>query len=124
MNATATTPDSTAETAATDADLATSFDELVERFVRERAVETPLTKPPTAKRAAQSTYDAVLYVLREYGVARIDDAWMRPRLADFSTTQLKDLIAAMERMQPRYRRTITDELTSTLKEYYDVATKR
>ena len=72
----------------------------------------------------QATYDAVLWVLREYGLARIDDEWMRPRLAEFSTTQLKALIAAMGRMQSRYPRTITSELISTLKEYYDVATQR
>jgi len=71
-----------------------------------------------------STYDAVLWVLREYGLARIDDEWMRPRLAEFSTTQLKELIAAMGRMQSRYPQTITSELISTLKEYYDVATQR
>jgi hypothetical protein len=74
--------------------------------------------------APQATYDAVLWVLREYGPARIDDKWMRPRLAEFSTTQLKELIAAMGRMQSRYPRTITSELISTLKEYYDVATQR
>jgi hypothetical protein len=92
------------------------FDELVERFVRERsAIETPLTKPPNAKRAAQSTYDAVLWVLRESGTARLGDKWTRSRLGDFSTAQIKDLIAAMERMQPRYPRTITDELIAALR---------
>jgi hypothetical protein len=100
------------------------FDQLVEHYVRQREIETPLTKPPTAKRAAQSTYDAVLWVLREYGIARLDDQWMRPRLANFSTTQLKELVAAMERMRPRYPQTITSELISALKEFYDVATKR
>jgi hypothetical protein len=74
--------------------------------------------------APQTTYDAVLWVSREYGLARIDDKWMRPRLAEFSTTQLKELIAAMGRMQSRYPRTITSELISTLEEYYDVATQR
>jgi hypothetical protein len=74
--------------------------------------------------APRSTYDAALWVLRAYGLARIDDKWMRPRLAEFSTTQLKELIAAMGRMQSRYPRTITSELISTLEEYYDVATQR
>ena len=59
--------------------------------------------------APRSTYDAVLWVLREYGIARLDDAWMRPRLREFSTTQLQELIAAMGRMQSRYPRTITSE---------------
>jgi hypothetical protein len=122
MTITTKSPDS-AETAATGADPATPFDELVERFVRERQAAIRREAVQT-RRAAQSTYDAVLWVLREYGIARIDDQWMQPRLADSSTAQLKDLIAAMERMQPRYPRTITDELLSTLKDYYDVATKR
>ena len=82
-----------------------------------------MSKPPSTN-VPQTTYDAVLWVLREYGLARIDDKWMRPRLAEFSTTQLKELIAAMGRMQSRYPRTITSELISTLKEYYDVATQR
>jgi hypothetical protein len=121
MTITTKSPDS-AETAATGADPATPFDELVERFVRERQAVVRREAVQT-RRAAQSTFDAVLYVLSRHGIARLDDAWTRPRLADFSTTQLKELIAAMERMQPRYPRTITDELLSTLKEYYD-ATKR
>jgi hypothetical protein len=74
--------------------------------------------------APRSTYDAVLWVSREYGLARIDDKWMRPRLAEFFTTQLNELIAAMGRMQSRYPRTITGELISILQEYYDVATQR
>jgi hypothetical protein len=74
--------------------------------------------------APQSTYDAVLWVLREYGKARIDDKWMRPRLAQFSTAQLRELIAAMGRIQAQYPRTVTSDLISTLKEYYDVATQR
>jgi hypothetical protein len=79
---------------------------------------------PSSPGVPQTTYDAVLWVLREYGLARIDDKWMRPRLAEFSTTQLQGLIAAMGRMHSRYPRTITSELISTLKEYYDVATQR
>src|SRR5262249_58595465 len=102
------------------------FDELVERLVQEgqAAVEPPLKNPPSATRAAESPYQAVLWVLRQYGIARIDDKWTGPRLAQFSTAQLKELIGAMERMRSRYPRTITDELISTLKEYYDVATQR
>jgi hypothetical protein len=119
-------PDITATSPESDAEPITeapnTFDEMVERFVRERQAVVR-REAVQARRAAQSTYDAALWVLREYGVARLDDAWMRPRLADFSTAQLKELIAAMERMRPRYPRTITDELLSTLKEYYD-ATQR
>jgi hypothetical protein len=52
-------------------------------------IETPLTKPPDAKRAAQSTYDAVMWVLREYGIARLGDQWMRPRLAQSTPNKSK-----------------------------------
>jgi hypothetical protein len=79
---------------------------------------------PSSPGVPQTTYDAVLLVFREYGIARLDDAWMRPRFAEFSTTQLQELIAAMGRMLSRHPRTITSELISTLKEYYDVATQR
>ena len=49
--------------------------------------------------AAQSTFDAVLWVLRSYGVARLADDWMLPRLADFSDNQMGELIAAMHRLK-------------------------
>jgi len=78
-------------------------------------VETPLTKPPTAKRAAQSTYDAVLWILREYGVARLGDAWTLPRLAEFSPDEMQDLIAAMRRLKASGRwPNVTDELVAKL----------
>jgi hypothetical protein len=78
-------------------------------------IETPLTKPPGAKRAAQSTFDAVLYVLRTYGTARLADAWMLPRLAEFSPEQMQDLIAAMHRLRASGRwPNVTDELVAKL----------
>lgn len=63
--------------------------------------------------AAQSTYDAVLWVLRTYGVARLTDDWMLPRLAEFSTEQMRELHAALIRMRPKYP-AITDELLSAI----------
>ena len=48
--------------------------------------------------AAQSTFDAVLWVLRSYGVARLADDWMLPRLGGFSDDQMHELIAAMHRL--------------------------
>jgi hypothetical protein len=78
-------------------------------------IETPLTMPPNANRAAQSTWDAVLWVLRTYGTARLADAWMLPRLAEFSPEQMQELIAAMRRLRAsgRWPR-VTDELVSRL----------
>jgi hypothetical protein len=49
--------------------------------------------------AAQSTFDAVLWVLRSYGVARLADDWMLPRLGGFSDDQMHELIAAMHRLK-------------------------
>ena len=78
-------------------------------------IETPLTKPPNAKRAAQSTFDACLWVLRTYGTARLADVWMLPRLAEFSPEQMQELIAAMRRLRASGRwPNVTDDLVSRL----------
>jgi hypothetical protein len=80
-------------------------------------IETPLTMPRDANRAAQSTYDACLWVLRTYGVARLNDDWMLPRLAQFSPEQMQELIAAMRRLRASGRwPNVTDELVSRLEE--------
>jgi transposase len=86
---------------------------LVERLVRERGIETPLTKPRDAKRVAESTYQAVAYVLRQYGMRRLNDPWLTVRLAEFSDAQIAELIAALGRMQPRYP-AITDQLVAEI----------
>jgi hypothetical protein len=79
------------------------FSALVERFVdqwrREARVAVAAGATIETRRAAQSTYDAVLWVLRSYGVARLADDWTLPRLAEFSAEQLADLIAAMRRLK-------------------------
>jgi len=65
--------------------------------------------------AAQSTFDAVLWVLRSYGVKRLADDWTLPRLADFSAEQLAELIAAMRRLRATEKwPAVTDELISKL----------
>ena len=87
--------------------------ELVERFVRERDIETPLTKPRDAKRVAESTFQAVAYVLRTHGMTRLNDPWLTSRLAGFSDAQVKELVAALGRMQPRYA-AITDGLIAEI----------
>jgi hypothetical protein len=93
----------------------TGFEALVEQLVRERAPETPLNKSPNAQRAARSTYDACLWVLRTYGTARLADAWMLPRLAEFSPEQMRELIAAMHRLKASGQwPNVTDELVAKL----------
>jgi hypothetical protein len=78
-------------------------------------IETPLTMPRDAKRAAQSTWDGALWALRTYGTARLADAWMLPRLAQFSPEQMQELIAAMRRLRASGRwPNVTDELVSRL----------
>ena len=76
-------------------------------------IETPLTKPPGAKRAAESTFQAVAYVLRQHGMRRLNDPWLTVRLAEFSDAQITELIAALGRMQPRYP-AITNEVISEI----------
>jgi hypothetical protein len=74
-------------------------------------IETPLTMPRDAKRAAQSTWDAVLWVLREYGLARLYDPWVTLRLAQFSPAQVEELVAALTRLKSKpLGRNVTDEL--------------
>jgi hypothetical protein len=74
-------------------------------------IETPLTKPPNARRAAESTYQAVLWVLREHGMARLFDPWVTDRLAQFSPAQADELIAALKRLKTKpLGRNVTDEL--------------
>ena len=95
---------------------------------------SPAARPPTARNihsdpmlwdrlndprcwpeASQSTYDAALFELREYGSAQLAKPNCQRRIAMLSPKQLEDVITALLRLQPRYR-TITDELIATLRE--------
>jgi len=109
----ATEPTTEPITAPTDNEYERHLGELVERFVRERGIETPLTKPRDAKRVAENTFQAVAYVLRSYGMRRLDDPWLTTRLGDFSDAQITALVAALKRMQPRYA-AITNELIAEI----------
>jgi hypothetical protein len=60
-------------------------------------------------RAAVSTYEALVYELRTYGIAQLASPRCRGRLADLSAEQTRDLIAALIRLKPIYL-AITDEL--------------
>ena len=63
--------------------------------------------------APKSTYDALLWELREYGLARLQKAKCRRRLAELSDGQLSDVLAALIQIQPRWV-AITDELLIAL----------
>jgi hypothetical protein len=63
---------------------------------------------------ARTTFEACLWVLRTYGVARLNDDWMRPRLAQFSPEQLQELVAAMRRLKAKGWPKANDELIGLL----------
>lgn len=87
-------------------------------------IETPPTMPRDAKRAAQSTWDTVLWVLRTYGVTRLSDGWMRPRLAQFSPDHLQELVAVMRRLKAKgCWPMVTDELIGLLEGLCDDGTR-
>jgi hypothetical protein len=68
-----------------------------------------LNDPKRWPYAAQSIVDAVIYELRTHGVAQLAKPATRARLADLNSAQLRDVIAALIRLQPKYP-TITDDL--------------
>jgi hypothetical protein len=74
-----------------------------------------LNDPRRKKAAAASTCDALLFELSRFGLARIAEPKCRSRLSDLSTQQLRELIAALIRLKPKYP-TITDELLLKLGE--------
>jgi hypothetical protein len=68
-----------------------------------------LNNPQRRRGAPQSTYDAVLHELRTYGISQFAKPDCRRRLFDLSTEQVRELIAALMRLRPRYP-AITDDL--------------
>lgn len=73
---------------------------------------TAAVKP---RHASQSVFDALLWELREHGVKRLGREATQDRLAQLSTAQLQQLIAAFERLRQQYARTVTPELIVTLR---------
>lgn len=69
--------------------------------------------PRDAKRVAESTFQAVAFVLRTHGTKRLNDPWLTYRLAKLSDAQVKELVAALRRMQPGYA-AITNELIAEI----------
>ena len=64
--------------------------------------------------AAQSTYDALLWELREYGVHRFKQRPTQWRLGELSAPQVQDLTAAIKRLQTKYPRTCTSQLIAVI----------
>jgi hypothetical protein len=69
----------------------------------------------TPDRVAQSTFDAVLFALREGGSGKLRDERILERLAQLSTPQLEQLVSALTRLQPRHP-SIDDKLIASLRE--------
>jgi hypothetical protein len=88
------------------------FSELVERFVRERQ-PTLRREAALTRQVAETTFQAVAYVMRQHGMQRLNDAWLTVRLAEFSDAQIVELIVALRRMQPRYP-AITNQIISKI----------
>jgi hypothetical protein len=68
----------------------------------------------TRRKAAASTYDAVLYELRTYGLPQLGKAACQRRLAELSSRQVKELIAALRRQKAKGYEAITDDLIAKL----------
>jgi hypothetical protein len=71
--------------------------------------------PDFAGRAAQSTVDAAVFELREYGAAQLNNAQTKARLAQLSAAQIKEVIDRLNRIADRHP-AITQELIEDLKE--------
>jgi hypothetical protein len=69
----------------------------------------------TAKEAASTTCDALLWELREYGLQRLKHSSTLQRLSQLSNKQLQDLIAALMRLQAKYPRTCSNQLLEKLR---------
>jgi hypothetical protein len=66
-------------------------------------------RAPERYGAPQSTYDALLWELREFGVMRLAERECRRRLGDLSTAQVRELVAALIRLRPKWPN-VTDNL--------------
>ena len=76
---------------------------------RKAAAQHQTREPHQQCAASQATYDAILYELRTYGISQLAKPNCRRRLFDLSTEQVRELIAALMRLRPRYP-AITDDL--------------
>ena len=77
------------------------------------ALNSPRRHSPP--RAPQSIYDALLYELCTFGLKQLHNQHCLQRVGDLSTDQVRDLVAALMRLQRRFP-VITDQLISLMKE--------
>jgi hypothetical protein len=68
---------------------------------------------PSARSTPQTTVNALLYQLRVDGLGAFEHPNCRHRLAELSTEQLRELMAALIRTRPRFA-PVTDELLIAL----------
>jgi hypothetical protein len=64
---------------------------------------------------ARSTYDALLWELREQGLPRLNHDAALERLSQLSIEQIDELVETLSRLRPRYD-AITDDLIQVLRE--------
>jgi hypothetical protein len=88
--------------------------EMIARWDRDYPPQPP-TKAAKPKEAASSTYDALLWELREYGVRRLKHPPTLHRLSQLSNKQFVDLIAALTRLQAKYPKTCSNQLLEKLR---------
>ena len=80
-------------------------------FKRCRTLQRPPAEPPPGRTlAAGSTVDALMFSLRERGAAALSERACRDRLAVLSSNQVRDVIARLIVLRPRYPKHITDDL--------------
>jgi hypothetical protein len=89
--------------------------DLVEKWEREFPSPAPRrsTRPPAAP---QSTFEALVFELRTHGLPQLTKKSCRQRLGRLSTQQVRDLVAALRRLRPRYS-AITEELILKLGDF-------
>ena len=64
--------------------------------------------------AAQSTYEAAVWELREYGATRLKHQPTQRRVSELSSQQVQDLTAALTRLQATYPLTCTNQLIEVI----------
>jgi hypothetical protein len=77
--------------------------------------EASLRNMRTKYGAAPTTVEALMYSLRERGMAALAERQTQQRLSEMSTAQIKEVIARLVRLRLQYPK-ITDELISYLGE--------
>jgi hypothetical protein len=95
-----------------------SFCRLCREADRKAAARRQLSDDPRRHGAPQSTFDALLYELRTHGISQFANPNCRRRLADLSSHQVRELIAALMRLRPKYS-AITDDLLLKLGDQLD-----